>query len=405
MITIVFWLSIATIIYIYLGYPVILTLLAFVRPPQKSFPHSTPFITLLIAAYNEENVIAQKIDNSLSLNYPKNRLQIIVAADGSNDSTPDIVLSYAHLGVELVYKPNRRGKMAAINNALSFAKGNIVIFSDANNMYTNNVLRDLVAPFADPTVGAVSGAKSIVKGDSALGESEGLYWKYESFIKKQETRLGSSSSVVGEVWAIRASLIEPYPEKIINDDFYMAMRLMIKGYRIIYVPEARSFERISFSAKDEFLRRSRIVAGRYQALLLLHKLIPKTGPILMWQIISHKFMRPLIPLAMLCALLSNTASVIWSSDNSGSLLFNLSSPFNWIILLFQMLFYGFAVIGNYFKFDHKWFQLLYLPSFLLNSNISAIVGLYLFLKNSQSTSWCRVERRKMISSSNLSKRK
>ncbi len=351
-------------------------------------------LTVVVPVYNEEATIAQKLKNSLALDYPRNRLQILVTADGSNDQTPDIVQLYATQGVELSYSPPRRGKMAAINRVMPQVHGEIVVFSDANNMYEANVIRELVAPFSDPSVGAVTGAKSIVKGDGALGESEGFYWRYESFIKKQETRLGSSIGAPGEILAIRRKLYESPPDDIINDDFYIAMRLLQRGYRIIYNPKARSIERISLSAEDEVNRRARIVSGRYQAIALAPKLLPLQNPLIVWQVISHKFLRPLVPFAMVGALLTNLVAVISPGRPKKYSMLHLAPPFNWLILLCQLLFYSLAWIGNY-QTNHKGISgtLLYLPTFLVNSNLAAIIGLYRYLSKGQTTLWQQARRR------------
>ncbi len=389
-----FWLCVSTIIYTYLGYPLLLALLARIRPKQQPYKPATPVVTLLVAAHNEEAIIAKKLENSLALDYPADRLQILVAADGSDDHTVDIVRAYAQQGVELSYSPPRRGKMAAINRALSQARGEIVLFSDANNMYESNVLREMVPPFADPTVGAVTGAKSIVRGDGVLGESEGLYWKYESFIKKQETRLGCCTGVAGEILAIRRNLFEPPPDDVINDDFYMAMRLIRRGYRVIYTPQARSWERVSLSAQDEKTRRSRIIAGRYQAITLASKLLPWPRPLIVWQIVSHKFLRPLVPLAMVGALLAGVTAVIRPSRAEKHRLLQLAPPFNWLLLLAQALFYGLAWLGSQpAGREGHLRKLLYLPTFLVNSNLAALMGLYRFLNKSQTPLWQRVQRR------------
>ena len=397
MIASLFWLSVGTILYVYAGYPLLLTLLARVRS-QKLVGAISPFypsVTLLIAAYNEENVIAQKLNNSLALDYPQGQLQILVTADGSDDRTPDIVRQYADQGVELCYAPPRRGKMAAINRTMPYAHGQIIVFSDANNMYDSCALQYLVAPFADPNVAAVSGAKSILKGDSdgALSDSEGLYWKYESYIKKQETKVGSCTGAAGEIFAIRRELFEPPPEQIINDDFYMAVRFIQQGHRVVYAPQARSYERVSLSAQDEAARRARIVAGRFQAMSLAGDLLPWRRPLAVWQIVSHKYLRPFVPIAMIIALFANLAAVI-RGDNDRRSLRRLSQPFNWILLGGQLLFYGAAWLGGQEK-RGKIGKLLYVPHFLVNSNLAALIGLYRFVTGQQTTLWQRVRRQEI----------
>ncbi len=398
MLGLLFWLCIIVILYAYAGYPILLTLFAFScrkRPEYPPSPHPPPLVTLFITAYNEEAIIGQKLENSIALDYHKDFLQILVSADGSDDQTVEIVRNYEKQGVELSYTEPRRGKMAAINRSIGQARGDIIIFSDANNMYASDVINELVAPFSDSNVGGVSGAKTILRGDGVLGESEGIYWKYESYIKKQETRLGCCIAVVGEIFAVRRSFIEPWPDGIINDDFYIAMRLLKAGHRIVYTDKARSMERVSFSAQDEIDRRSRIIAGRYQAIAMMHKLLSLSRPIVAWQVVSHKFMRPLVPLAMAGAFLTNLMLVCWPQTMSHSAILFLLPPVNWYFFIMQMLFYLLAWIGNRQKQYHRVHRYLYLPTFLVNSNLAALLGLYRFLTQSQSTLWQRAERPKM----------
>ncbi|HLO28558.1 MAG TPA: glycosyltransferase family 2 protein, partial [Anaerolineales bacterium] len=245
LIALFFWISLGSILYTYFGYPLLIFLLAKLIHKSETSQASQPPVTLLIAAYNEESVIEDKIRNSLAVDYPKDLFQVFIVADGSTDKTPEIVKRYTNQGVELLYQPERRGKMAAINRALPHTRGEIIVFSDANNYYQADTIRNLLKPFGDPAVGAATGAKVIGAGDGSLGASEGLYWKYESFIKKQESRSGSCTSAAGEVLAIRKNLYSPPPNNVINDDFYIAMQIVRAGYRLVYVPEAKSVERVS----------------------------------------------------------------------------------------------------------------------------------------------------------------
>jgi poly-beta-1,6-N-acetyl-D-glucosamine synthase len=383
MLQLIFWGSLLAIAYTYVGYPSLLGVLARLRPPVAGYRPSTPFVTLLIAAYNEQDTIAAKIDNSLALDYPADRFEIIVASDGSTDDTAEIVRGYASRGVVLQQSDVRGGKTAAINRAMGDAHGEIVVFSDANNLYDQGTLRAVVAPFVDPTVGAACGNKHIARGDGALGDSEGTYWKYEGWMKKQETRLGCTVAVLGEVFAIRRELFQPAPENIINDDFYIAMRIIRRGFRVVYAPEAISRERVSPSAEDEITRRTRMVAGLYQALVRPHELMPWRKPLVCWQLVSHKFMRPLVPLWMIAALATNVALVL----QSGS-----AAP--WFPLLVgQIAFYALALVGLQYPADGRISRALYLPTFLVSSNLAALLGLYRFSTGQQSTHWTRLRRR------------
>ena len=313
MLAILFWLSLFFIIYTYIGYPVLIALIAKLMPFQNRVSGaSDPFVTLLITAYNEEAVIEKKIENSLSLDYPSDRLQIIVAADGSSDRTAEIVGKFHDRGVELTHTSLRNGKLAAINRAIAQARGDIVVFSDANNMYDSQAIRKLITPFADSTVGASTGAKLIIQDGSDLSGAEGIYWKYESWIKTNETVLGTCTSSVGEILAIRRELYEPPPSHIINDDYYIVLDLIKRGFRIFYVAEARSFEYISATARDEMVRRTRMNTGKYQAIFMSYGLLPFNRPVLLWQVISHKYFRAFLPFGFIGALLTN----IFSSFNT-----------------------------------------------------------------------------------------
>jgi poly-beta-1,6-N-acetyl-D-glucosamine synthase len=386
-----FWLSVLTILYAYFGYPMLVTLLARLRPHPKPYPEYLPNVTLLIAAYNEESVIKKKLENSLALDYPRERLQILVAADGSNDKTPEIVQAFAGQGVELSYDPARRGKLAAINRAMQKVRHEIIVFSDANNDYQPDTLQKLVQPFADPTVGGTTGSKNIIKTGSNLAEADGLYWRYESFLKEQENRLGCCIGVVGEIFAIRRDLYTHPPDKIINDDFFIALNLLKQGYRILYVPQARSSEKASQNEQDELIRRTRIVAGRYQAMTYSLSHLPFRQPLVVWQIVSHKFLRPLVPLAMILALLTNLAALALPASGSPAWIF-LAPPLAAWMLIAQLIFYLAAWLGMTFKPGGIIGKALYLPAFLVNSNYAALLGLIRYLTGKQTALWKKVSR-------------
>jgi cellulose synthase/poly-beta-1,6-N-acetylglucosamine synthase-like glycosyltransferase len=351
-----------------------------------------PQVTLLIAAYNEEAVIERKLLNALQIDYPSENLQILIAADGSNDRTAEIVASFQDRGIELSYTPERGGKMAAINRAMDKVRGEIIVFSDANNMYDASTLTELIAPFADERIGAVTGAKSIVKDERGLSESEGLYWRYESFIKKQETRLGCSVGAAGEIFAIRRKLYVSPPPNIINDDFYIVSTIVRQGYNVVYTSKARSYEPVSASTQGEITRRSRIIAGRYQVIFQAHRFLPLRRPVVTWQIVSHKFLRPLVPFAMLGALFANIGALVFPMPAGNLPWLRLASPYNVLFFALQCLFYGMALLGNRVEIGGLAGKLLYVPTFLVNSNYAALLGLYQYWTNKQAHIWERVKR-------------
>ena len=391
-----FWFCILFIGYVYVGYPLIVAFLARLRRRKETYEDITPQVSILIAAYNEQDIIAAKLENTLALDYPHDCMQILVAVDGSDDRTAEIVESFAERGVELSYDVRRRGKMVAINRAVPRLKHEIVVFSDANNMYAPDALRELVKPFANPKVGAVTGSKNIADDTDAHAKADGLYWKYEAFIKKNETRLGSCTGVAGEILAVRRSLYQAPPAHVINDDFFIGMGVLRQGYRLVYAPTAHSVERSSLTEKDEAMRRSRIVAGRYQAMLMAGSLLPWRSPLLVWQIVSHKFMRPLVPLVMILAFLVTLAACVWpvpAADAGGLGWLYLATPYNFVYLAGQLFLALLALFGSSLKEWGLLGKLLYIPTFLVNSNMAAISGLYSFFTGRQTALWKRARRR------------
>ena len=387
-----FWISVAGILYVHLGYPLLLAVSACLRPKRLAATgaESLPFVSFVIAAHNEEAVIAKKLENTLACDYPPERLQVLVASEGSSDRTPDIVAEFLNRGVEQSFRPERRGKVTAINGAMEHVRGEVVVFSDANNFYEPTALRRLVAAFADPEVGATTGAKTVRRDGSAV-DSEGLYWRYESFIKRKETRLGSCIGAAGEIFAVRRSLIEPIPAEVINDDFYLAMRVVCRGHRVVYVPDARSWEPASPSLAEERVRRARIVAGRFQICGMAASVFPWRRPVLLWQLFSHKLARPLIPWAMLTAFAANV--VAWSRPPApGSGWLQLESPLAVSLLAGQALFYVVAVVGWRVVPQGRLSKLFVLPAFVASSNAAAISGLVGYVTGRQTAVWRRVSR-------------
>jgi len=388
-----FWFCVLFIGYVYVGYPLLVSFLARLRGKPGEYPDITPQVSILIAAYNEQDVIAAKLENTLALDYPNECLQILVAVDGSDDRTAEIVQSFEDRGVELSYDVRRRGKMVAINRAVPRLKHEIVVFSDANNLYAADALLELVKPFSDPKVGAVTGSKNIVEDTDAHARADGLYWKYESFIKENETRLSSCTGVAGEILAVRRSLYQAPPSQVINDDFFIGMSVLRQGYRLVYAPQARSMEHSSLTEKDEAMRRARIVAGRYQAMFMAGSLLPWRNPLLIWQIVSHKFMRPLVPLVMILAFVATLAACLWPAPSVGLAWLYLSNPLNYVFLAGEILIIVLALFGGSLKEKGFLGKVLYIPTFLVNSNMAAILGLYSFFTGRQTALWKRARRR------------
>lgn len=385
---IVFWLCVFFAFYVYAGYPLLVAVLARLRRKPSWPPQVPPSVTLLIAAHNEEKVIGSKLANTAALDYPRERLQILVVDDGSVDRTAEIVQAYADQGIQLYRATPRRGKMAALSLALKEVQNEIVLFSDADNLYTPGTLLKMVEPFSDASVGAVSGGREI-PGEQMLGKAEGLYWKYEEFIKRQESRLGSCAAAAGDALAIRRSLFLPPPPGIINDDFYIALEVLKQGYRVIYAPEARSTHPVTETESGEIERRARMVAGRYQAIFSGFRMLPFAHPLVVWQIVSHKYLRPFVPLAVILAMLANVVAFLLPSRLPLPGWLVLARPYVWITLALEVLFFALAGLGLRRRFPGRIGRVLYLPTFLLNSNFAALKGLHRYLTEEQTVFWTR----------------
>ena len=384
-----FWLSFLLIFYTYIGYPILITIFAYFWKKHKPYFQTLPHITFMIVAYNEEDCISKKLDNTLSLDYPREKLQILVVADGSTDKTPHIVNTYQDRGIELAYIPERNGKLAAIVRAMQFARGEIVVFSDANNMYDSQSIRELILPFSDSKVGGTTGAKLIIEDGRDLSSAEGLYWKYESWIKTQESEIDSCISAVGEIITIRKALFSPPIEKIILDDQYLILSILRQGYRMVYTPKARSFEYVSATAEDEVERRTRINAGLYQTMFMSNTMLPFKRPLLIWQIISHKYFRAIVPFAFIFLFFSNILLVVLQPQN---IYLGLNANLLLLFLCLQVGFYIIAFIGNILNLNNKIGKLFYLPTFLVNSNLATLMGFYKFITNQHTPLWKRVRR-------------
>lgn len=374
------YLSITLVLYTYIIYPFLLWLITrlYKRPTQLGNEALT--VSLIIAAYNEAYIIGEKVKNSFELNYPQDKLQIIVVADGSSDNTADIAREAGQGKILVLHNPPRQGKSAALNRAVEQATGEILVFSDANAMYLTDTLTAIVQHFNDPEVGQVSGKKTVRSGESSIGDSEGAYWKYESLIKRKESLIFSTVGVSGEINAIRKNLYHPIPQHIINDDAYLAMRTMKMGKRIIYEPQAISWETSALSIDDEIARRKRINSGRYQLMFMINLWCFNDIRTLL-MMISHKFFRLLLPFFMIFALIFNILAVF--SGARGLII---------LTLIGQILVYALAYWGYLLDKSGKKNKIAKLVFFIVRSNIASLEGFKGFLTKRQSVLWEKVQR-------------
>lgn len=390
---IIFWSCFAIVCYTYIGYGIVLYLMVKVKTlfgkekSQPEFPkENLPEVTLLIAAYNEEAVVKEKMSNCLALDYPKDKFKIMWVTDGSNDHTNDLLAEYPQ--VEILYKPERKGKTAALNRAIDYVHSPIVVFTDANTMLNPEAIHEIVNQFGNPQVGCVAGEKRIAvkEKDDAAGGGEGLYWKYESALKQLDSRLYSTMGAAGELFAIRRELFEKMEDDTLLDDFILSMRIVGKGYKIAYCAEAYAIESGSADMKEEEKRKVRIAAGGLQSIWRLRHLLNifKYG-IVSFQYVSHRVLRwSLTPVALFALLPLNIALAM---DTNG----NVPTCYQ-IILALQILFYLAGLWGYILSQRSVRNKLLYVPYYFLFMNINVIKGFFYLQRKKGNGAWEKAKR-------------
>jgi cellulose synthase/poly-beta-1,6-N-acetylglucosamine synthase-like glycosyltransferase len=391
MLSFLFFFSLFLLFYSYIGYGILLYLIVrtreffHVKNKYNGEQHTLfePEITLIVAAYNESGFIQQKIRNSLELSYPAGRLRWIFVTDGSTDDTPEIVSRYSQ--ITLVHQPARKGKNDALNRAMHLVNTPYVIFSDANTLLNPEAVKEIVKHYADSRVGGVAGEKKILKSkeDLAVASGEGLYWEYESLLKKLDSSLYSVVGAAGELFSMKASLYQENADNIIIEDFVQSLQICQKGYVVRYEPNAYAMESASISMKEEQKRKIRIAAGAFQAMQKLKSLFNVVKyPILSFQYISHRILRwTLCPLCLIICYITNTLLVI---DHKG----RFYGVFFWL----QTVFYAMALIGWIFAGRRVKMKVFFIPYYLLFMNLSVILGFYRYIRKRQTVMWEKAER-------------
>lgn len=379
-----FWTGLMLVGYTYIGYGLVIFILAKLRGRRNRVkePSIWPETTLLIAAYNEESFIEEKIRNTRELDYPADKLHVFFVTDGSTDQTPEIVKR--HPNIQLFHSPERRGKIHAVNRVMKLVKTPTVIFCDANTYLNPAAIKNIIRHYEDPDTGGVAGEKRIFKNesDNASGAGEGMYWKYESFLKKKDSEVYSVVGAAGELFSLRTRLFEEPPADTIIEDFYISVKIAAKGYRFIYEPDAYATESASESVKEEWKRKVRICAGAFQAMgRLLYLLNPFKYGMLSFQYISHRVLRwTLAPLALPVVLISNVVLAF-----TGNRLYVG-------ILALQIIFYLLAGLGYLFRDKKIGIKGFFVPYYFAVMNFSVYAGFVRFLKGSQSVVWDKSKR-------------
>ncbi len=385
----VFWISLSIVFYSYVGYGLILWIMVkirkkyFPRPAYKD-PSFEPPVSLVVAAYNEQDFIEMKIKNTMELDYPPEKAQLLFVTDGSSDKTLEIISKNKR--IQLLHKPERSGKVAAMHRAMAFVRNPIVIFCDANTLLNKECIREIVKHYADPTVGGVAGEKKILKSgyDHIAGAGEGLYWKYESFLKKLDAEWYTVVGAAGELFSVRTDLYENVGDNIILDDFVISLRVCLKGYRIEYEPAAYAAEAPSSSIADERKRKIRISAGAFQSMHLLKEILNiYKYPKLSFQYISHRVLRwTVCPPALVLIFVSGAY-----------LAFMDPGWFYPMVFIGQVLFYISAIVNWALEKKGASLKLLYVPYYFVFMNVSLVLGFFRYIRGRQTVLWEKASRR------------
>lgn len=379
-----FFILLFLIFYSYIGYGLILWLINNLKRSSDLLTidfEECPFVTLVIPAYNEMYIIDKKMQNSYQLVYPKEKLNIAWITDGSDDGS-NIYLSKNYPDVQVWHQSERLGKAAAINRAIELSQTEIIIFCDANTMLNKDALVNIVKWFKNEKVGVVAGEKRVFKNNELAGSGESLYWKYESWLKKQNAQFYSSVGAVGELFAIKKSLVKPLPLDTIVDDFVLSMEIAHNGYIIAYAPDAYAEEEPSANEKEELKRKIRIAAGAFQALFrYLHWLNFLKHFRLSFQYLSHKVIRWLLVPILLPMIFILNIYLVTKQDIQNIFI---------ILLILQVFFYLIVVLNLLIKNLPK---LLYIPYYIVLMNYAQYAGLVKYISKSQPAAWEKVKRK------------
>jgi len=388
---ITFWICLFLVVYTFVGYGFLLYFIIkikrlFVKPVSFSADYPLPTVSILTAAYNEEDVIDAKAINTVELDYPKDKLQIIFTTDGSTDGTPQKLKKYDDF--LLLHEDVRGGKMAAIKRAIPFIKGEIMVFTDANTLLNKEAVLALVKHYQNAKVGAVAGEKKIIVGETADASSagEGFYWKYESALKKWDYDLYSGVGAAGELFSIRAALYQPVETDTIIDDHMIAMRIAESGYIIAYEPKAYAMETASADIKEELKRKVRIATGGIQSIMRLKKAInPFLNPVFTFQYISHRVLRwTIVPFLLVLLFIIN-----------GLIVFTANPQFSLyeIVFILQVIFYVLSFLGLMFERRNIRIKPLFIPYYFCIMNYAVFAGIIRYMKGSQSAAWEKSKRK------------
>lgn len=365
------------LLYIYLGYPLVIYLLGRFRKHKVQLSISEPRITVIIAAFNEEKYIKDKLINALELDYPSDKLEVILVSDGSTDSTLRLARTITNPNL-IILEQNRSGKATALNTAMTKATGELILFTDANVFFEKSVLKHMIPVLGDPQVGAVTGKVNLVELQSTEPLGEGIYMRYERFIQKHESLFSGVIGTDGGMFLAKRDLIHTIPADTILDDFFIVMQIILSGKRVIYEESAKAIEYVPASVAQEFKRKTRIAAGGFQVLSKLPKLMVFIkNPGFLFEFYSHKLLRWLTPIFLIALYLST---------------FPLGTyKLTYYLFIGQNLVYLLAIIG-YLSKKLRNISAIYICYYFVAINIAVFIGMIRAFTQTQSVIWKSVKR-------------
>ncbi|MFL6467693.1 MAG: glycosyltransferase family 2 protein [Pyrinomonadaceae bacterium] len=372
---IIFWTSVGLATYVYVGYPILVFLAGRLFPRPVAPNKFEPLVSVIITAYNERKDIRKKLRNTLELEYPKEKLQIIVVSDCSSDGTDEIVREFSDEGVELIRQNERRGKTAAQNLAVTATSGEIILFSDATSMYEPNVLKELLPNFGDKSIGCVAGRLTYIdRSDSSLGDGAKKYWNYETFLKTNESLTCSLIGVSGCIYAVRRNAYVPMYDEACSD-FLICTLIHKQGLRTVYHPDAVCYEETNTRSSQEFRMRVRVISQTFTDLWRNRDMLnPAKAGFYAVQLISHKVLRYAIPLFLALTLV--TSGILATS-----------SIFYLTIFALQLLFYFVAVLDWALQWSGIDIKLLAIPRYFCLANLASAAGFYQFIRGNRFAHW------------------
>lgn len=390
-----FWLFLLLIVYCYFGYPLLISLLARCFPRRSQKATYEPTVSVVLSVWNEEDVIKQKIENLLSLDYPSAKMEILIGSDGSTDRTNDLIKQFQDPCLKLIAGAQRRGKMLTLNALVKEARHDVLVFTDARQPFEADAIKVLVHNFVDSHIGCVSGELMFSKKSGATARGINLYWNYEKFIRRAESDVHSMLGATGAIYAIRKHLYHEVPGNIVLDDMYIPLKIIQRGYRAVFDASARAYDEVADSPQEEYRRKARTLFGNYQIFWAFRGMFnPFKSPIAI-QLFSHKLLRVVVPFLMIAVFFIN-----WVLTGCGGARPCAFTPFYDGIFVLQIIFYIMAVIGALAR--HQKYGILKIVSKICSVpyvfcllNFSALTGFMRFLGAKQEITWEKARNEKI----------